>query len=568
MRSAYAMLLPLRRPRFTLLFVLVGPLVGCIGTVDGGSPGASGSVIEIPDGASGSIIVRPQPRTMARLTASQYRHTIEDLFGPDVAPSVDRLPADLGGEDFRSIGANLVGTAGRGVELYGEAALGVAGEVWASRDDQPLLRGCSPTSADDPCITEAIRSVGRRLFRRPLSNEEANRYVAIVQGATAHPDAAVIGADEALDVGMRYALSGLLQSPHFLYVSYEGEVAGNALRYSSLDMASRIALVVLDSTPDEALLSAGEAGELEDPANVEAHIRRLLGTERGQELVTRFFVENWEMTELEGIQKDDELFPQWSTAVASAASEEFRLTLLDIATDENASILDVFAPRPTFINDALAPIYEVPNPGSDFVRVELNEERVGLLTSVAFLAANAKPNRTSPAERGLFLLWRGLCQSVPEPPPGTNTELPEDDPATEGLSLRERLALHRADPACAGCHEYFDGLGLALEGFDAIGMYRTVDNGVPVDPRGEFQDASFADQRDLAAFLRNSEDASVCLSSHFYRFATGHSDTGGEQALIESIAEGYPSAGPRFDDVVVGLMTSAGFRHYAEETEQ
>ncbi|MEM9188892.1 MAG: DUF1592 domain-containing protein [Myxococcota bacterium] len=551
-----------------LLVLALGLLFGgCTGVVDGATERSTGGPIEIPGKDGESITVVPQPRVMWRMSTAQYENSVEDIFGAAARPSAP-LPAELSGEDFSTIGAALVGTSERGVELYGDAARDVAAAVWSGRAELPGLAGCAPTTADDPCIAENIRSYGRRLWRRPLTDEEVSRYLAIVSTAATHEDAAEVGVEAAIGLGVEAVFRGLLQSPNFIYISQEGEAGEAGLRYTSLDMASRIAYVVLDSTPDEELLAAGEAGELTDPTAIEAQIRRLLDTPRGQELVVRFFSENWELDELEVIQKNPDLFPDWSPAVATAAQEEFRRTLLDIDGDPSASILDVFSRRETYINADLAPIYGVDGVGQDFERVMLDDQRVGLLTSVAFLAANAKPNRTSPAQRGLFLLWRGLCESVPEAPMDVQTELPEDDPAAEGLSLRERLARHRDDPRCVGCHQAFDGLGLALEGFDAIGRFRTEDNGAPVDPRGEFRGNEFLDHRDLAAYLRQSPTAGECMTNHFYRYASGNAEPDGEIDMIAAIAADYPAEGPVFDELVIQLLTSVGFRHYIEEAAE
>lgn len=526
--------------------------LGCTGTI--GEPVARlrGGARSFDDEGS------PPAPAMMRLSVAQYRNSVADVFAPDLAPAPETLPPDRTGDDFRSIGASEVSTSEREAELYQDAAIAVAASVWAGRDRFEALRGCAPADAADPCIDEVVRRLGERLFRRPLTDEEVASHAAVARGAPALAGAEVVGAAEALALGMQYAIASLLASPSFLYVAASGEPdpEGEGLRYTSLEMASRLSYFLWDSTPDQALLARGRAGELVDPAAIAEEVGRMLDAPRGQELVVRFFEASWNVERLGTATKDPVRFPEWSPEIAAAAREEFRRVLLDLASEPGASILEVFSRRETYANERLAPFYGATVEGAELVPIALDASRAGLLTSVAVLAANAKPNRTSPTQRGVFLRWKVLCLPIPPPPEGVLTDLPEGE-AGDDETLREQLERHRSDPLCSSCHSLFDPMGMTLESFDAIGRFRDVDRGLPIDPSGEFEGTHFEDARALAEFLRDDPRAARCLSDKLYTYATGQRRPSAEDA----------PADPRlaFRQLVTTVATSADFRRFTPE---
>lgn len=553
-----------------LALTTIAPLLGCSGLVEptpAGPAGAPRPPGVVPPGGDADAPVVPHAPAMMRLTAEQYRRSLTDVFGPEVLPVDAALPPDRNGEHFLSIGAANVSTSEREVELYAAAAIEVATRLWDARARFPETAGCAPTSADDPCVRAVVAAVGRRLFRRPLSEDEIERHAGTAALAETMPEADELGRSTALEVGMRYALAGLLASPAFLYVSQRGEMDPElgVHRYTSLEMASRLAYFVWGSTPDEELLSLGETGELLDPEVIAVQVRRMLDDDRGRELVVRFFEESWRVHDLTELDKSPARFPEWSPSLASAAQQELRLSLRGLDRP-GQSVLGIFGRRTTWVNAELGALYGVEVEGDEMREVDLPEARAGLLTSVAVLAANAKPNRTSPTQRGIFLRWNALCLPVPPPAPGVMTELAEDgaDP-DDPRSVREQLERHRSDPVCAGCHTLFDPMGMTLESFDAIGRFRTEDRGFPVDTASTFEGNELSSARDLAAFLENDPRTARCIAQQLYTFASGHAPTRDERGAVDVVDRELVASGHEFRALVVAIATNVGFRYFTPE---
>ncbi len=494
---------------------------------------------------------------MARLTQAQVRNSIEDVFDASAVPTTP-LPLDSENEDFLSIGASFVSSSEGAVERYRNAALDTAEKILANRERYPVIRNCAPQTPANPCIANSVRHYAPQLWRRPVTEEEVARHASIAS-------AAGNGADNA-DLGFRFVLASLLQSPPFLYLGSVGEPFSGAsgLRYTSHEMASRLSYFLWDSTPDEELLAAAQAGELVDHEAIRTQVERMLRTERAAGLAERFFRRNWNVDRLEAQTKDPALFPEWTTGVARAAEAEFGMLLGELTTD-GASLLDIFSARETFVNDELAAIYGYDVAGSAFERVPLDDSRSGLFTSPAVLAANGKPNRTSPTQRGLFIRANVLCLAIPPPPDAVNLNL--DEVGGDDLSVRERLELHRSEPACAGCHEQFDPIGLTLEHFDTLGRYRTQDGEFEVDSSATFESQRFENARDLADFIRQDPRTISCLAERLYGFATGHLPTAGERGVIDALADYFVFNAEAFQELVIGITISTGFRYLGEAAQ-
>jgi hypothetical protein len=497
---------------------------------------------------------------MRRLTTAQYHNSIEDVFGPGAVPSAS-LPSDRETEQFLSIGASLAATSKRGVELYRDAALEAAESVVANKQQHGPLADCAPDGPSDPCIAESIRHFGRRLWRRPLNEEEISRYASIVGAAG--------DTSEALRMGLKHALAGLMMSPHFLYIPQAGEPAEriDGYRYTSLEMATRLSYFIWNSAPDAELLRAAEAGELTEPARIEEQVRRMMDTERGRSLPVRFVAEAWGVQDLRSTEKDPERYPQWTPEVREAAWKEFRRTLTRMVTEQRNMMDTLLTSREGFANGPLAALYDQTLSGSELQPIDRGDRRAGLLTSVPVMAANSLPQRTSPTLRGVFVRANVLCLPVPPPPEDVQTELESESSggSDEAQSIRERLEQHRSDPQCASCHELFDPMGMTLENFGPLGQFRTEAGGFPVDPSSEFEGEQLADAVDLAHFLREDERVRDCMAEQFYSFATAHAASSGEEGVVHALADEFKRRGELFTELVVGIATSRGFRYLSRE---
>ncbi len=502
--------------------------------------------------------VELEPANLPRLTASQHRNALVDLFGEPL-PATPVEP-DTNPFLFTSIGAASTTLSELGVEQIEQAAEGVTSFVFADPARRAELVGCEPASPGDACARGFLERFGRRAFRRPLAAGEIAMWTSVSVDLS--------GGDPWL--GLRLATSGLLQSSSFVYRVELGEPDpedDTRLRYTGFELASRLSFLLWDSIPDDALLDAAEAGDLHDPVLLEQQVRRLLDSPRAQANTRAFFEEFLDLGKLDGVTRDAELYPSFTPALRDAMRTEITLLVEDLVVRKDADIRDLYSTRHTFVNSELAELYGVDAEGATaitFVPVELPEDgpRAGLLTSAAFLTMNAHEASTSPTLRGKYLRERVLCDEVPPPPPDVSTEI-EPDPI-EPKTLREMLEQHRENPACRSCHEFVDPPGFLFESFDAIGAFRTEDNGYPVDTSGGLDEVALESARDLAALLETDERVGKCLVKQLYRHAHSRLDASGEEPALVEIEQRFAERGYRFRELLVALVTHESYRFLAE----
>jgi hypothetical protein len=421
--------------------------------------------------------------------------------------------------------------------------------------------GCDPAAiTDEACARSFLQGFGRRAFRRPLDDEELGRYVSLAE------DAATTLGD--FHAGLEFAVAALLQSPNFLFRVEVGEPDpsdSSRLRYTGYEMASRLSFLFWNTTPDDVLLDAAEAGELVTTAGLVGQVARLLDDPRTRAAMSNFHAERLGIEGLEMITKDAELFPAMSPALASSMREDILRTLDYLAFEEPADFRSVFDTRVAFVDGALAGLYGLPAPASGIERAELpaDELRLGLLGKAGLLAQNAHVTQTSPTLRGKFVRERVLCQSIPAPPNNVVTIIPEPNP--DAPTMRERLAAHREVASCAACHALMDPIGLAFENFDAIGRYRDTDDGHALDTSGDLDGATFADPKQLASLLRGLPEASDCLVRQLYRYAVAHVESAGEIPVIDALAQDFERSDYGFAELLSAVVQSDGFRYAAAQ---
>ncbi len=530
------------------------------GSASSGAPGTTASsLLGLPEGD------RPLPR-LHRLTRSEFRHSLQDLLGED-AP-VGEVETDSIVNGFASIGGSTVSTSPAGIGLYEGAALAATTFLFEDPNRVATRLACAPSStADAACISQALSSFGRRAFRRPLTDVETQRFVALV---------AAVAADQAdsVQAGMRHALSAILQSPSFLYrveLGVASAADGGRLKYTDYEMASRLAATLWDSVPDDALLDAAGAGTLESADGVRAQAERMLADPRAERAVRAFADELYGMAHLEEATKDPAVFPQWTETLKAAMQEELERRVLDMAFVRRGDFLSLYDDRLSFVNNELARHYGLPEqPLEGFFQVEFAPEspRAGLLGAGAVLAGHALPQRTSPTARGKFVAEALLCLTIAPPPPMVPPLPPMAEP---GATLRQRLTLHRESPACAGCHGLMDPMGFGMENFDSVGSYRTTDNGSPIDASGELSapglnGATFTNLVELGVALRQQPVAGPCLVSKLYAEAQGRPAIALDAAALDRLSEGFASSQNRLDQLLLALVESDAFR-FVEPSE-
>jgi len=413
----------------------------------------------------------------------------------------------------------------------------------------------------DACAKQVIASLARRAYRRPVSVEDVNELFQYYQDGAR---------DGGFESGIRTAITGLLASPFFLYRSEHvptGLRPGDTYTISDLELASKLSLFLWNTIPDEELLQLGIDGKLKEPAVLQRQVSRMLADPRAVTLAGNFVPQWLDMKRLDEIVPDAAVFPYASGR--SDPREDFRteLTLFaDSIFKEDRSVVDLLRAKHTFLNERIALHYGITDvKGDRFRRVELAQSaRWGLLGKGAVLMAAAYPNRTSPVLRGAFILKH--LQGVPPatPPQNVPTLDEKDIGTTKALTVREMIAKHRTNPTCASCHAVMDPLGLALENFDATGMWRDRDRyaGAAIDASGELPDGTPVNGPDdlRKALLRRPEQFVQTFTEGLLTYATGRKLEHYDMPTVRRIVHGAAASDYRFSALVQAVVRSDQFR--------
>ncbi|HLG56247.1 MAG TPA: DUF1592 domain-containing protein [Vicinamibacterales bacterium] len=429
---------------------------------------------------------------------------------------------------------------------------------------------CKPDSvaAQEPCAKKIIASLATRAYRRPVSAEDVNELFQYYQDGRLRSDGASAG--QGFEDGIRSAVTGLLASPFFLY---RGERVPTGLRpgatyaISDLELASKLSFFLWNTIPDEALLQLGISGTLSEPSVLDRQVRRMLADPRSVTLASNFVHQWLDMKRLDEIVPDSAVFPYASGR--SDPREDFRseLTLFaDSIFREDRSVVDLLRAKHTYLNERVALQYGITGvKGDRFRRVALEQSaRWGLLGKGAILMAAAYPNRTSPVLRGAFILKH--IQGVPpaNPPQNVPTLDEKDIGTTKALTVREMIAKHRASPTCASCHAVMDPLGLALENFDATGMWRDRDRyaGAAIDSSGVLPDGTpIKGPDDLRqALLRRPDQFAQTFTEGLLTYATGRKLEHYDMPTVRRIVRGAAGTDYRFSALVQAVVRSEQFK--------
>jgi Protein of unknown function (DUF1592)/Protein of unknown function (DUF1588)/Protein of unknown function (DUF1587)/Protein of unknown function (DUF1585)/Protein of unknown function (DUF1595)/Planctomycete cytochrome C len=423
--------------------------------------------------------------------------------------------------------------------------------------------------AAEPSHVEALQAFAERAYRRPLSKAERDEVAVFYRSLRArdglsHEDA------------VRDTVVRVLMSPHFCY-RIDLLAAGTGVQpLSDYALASRLSYFLWSSMPDEELLARAAAGDLHRPEVLVAQARRLLQDERVRGLATEF-VGNWlDFRRFEEHNSvDRERFKSFDDSLRSAMFEEPLRFFIDLVR-EDRSVLDCLTANHTFVNPVLARHYGMPDraAGSDeWARVDDAKRygRGGLLPMAVFLTKNAPGLRTSPVKRGYWVVRRLLGENIPAPP-ATVPELPNDEAKLGELTLREALARHRADKSCAGCHERFDSIGLAFEGYGPVGEFRTIDlGGRPVDTRAKFPGGDEGTGLDgVRAYLRahRQEEFVENLCRKLLAYALGRGLLPSDDDCIGQMRKRLAADDYRFGGLVECIVTSSQFRNKRVDGDQ
>ncbi len=521
-------------------------LVGCEGAI-GARGSGSGNGPAGPGGELGAV----GAQVMHRLNRTEYRNTVRDLLGTQLDPAAN-FPADDVSLGFDNI-AQVLTVSPLQFELYEQAAQALAEEALTTSSIRDSIVFCDVAEAS--CRGDVLRELASRAWRRPATDAEVAGLEGLIDVA--------LSEGEGVDQGLDLAIRGVLLSPHFVYRP-ELESDPSATAPSPLgdyELASRLSYFLWSSMPDDALFDAAANGQLQrDEAALRAQVDRMLADAKADALVDNFAGQWLRIRSLDDHVPDYATFPSWDDALRESMRAEAKLFFGDFLRGD-VGMDELLLTDFTYLNDRLNDHYGLSYPvGSELERVTLSESepRFGLLTLGSLLTVTSTPIRTSPVKRGVWVLEQLLCSEPPPPPPGVEGLIEE---GMSSGSLRDRLELHRADPTCASCHNLMDPLGLGLEHYDAIGTYRTMDDGVPVDASGELVGGeTFDDARQMAVLIQDDERYGLCVVEKLFTYALGRPIADTEHSFIEDIADAYAQSGSSFPELIKLIVTSEPFR--------
>jgi hypothetical protein len=433
---------------------------------------------------------------------------------------------------------------------------------------------CRPAAAAAPaeerqCATSIVTRLATAAYRRPVTDRDIAVPLAFYeQGRT--------GGD--FEAGVEQALSAILASPRFLFRSEAAPAnaaPGATYRLDDLEIATRLSFFLTGSAPDDRLRSLAAQDRLRAPAVLEAEVRRLLAAPSARATFSAFATQWLKLRGLDDIDPDGLQFPSFDPSLREAFKRELDLFVGAIVT-EDRSVLDLLTGDFTFVNERLALHYGLPQVrGEAFQRVRLEDaNRRGLLGKGAVLMATSYGNRTAPVIRGAWIL-ENLIGVPPAPPPPDVEAFQENKPGEKARTIRAILEQHRANPACGACHRVMDPLGLALENYDAIGAWRSIDRfaGAPIDAEGELVDGTRINgPRELTAALARQPDQFVrTFTEKLMTFALGRLVEAPDMPTVRRIVRDAAPGGYQLSSIVLGIVRSAPFQMRrlpaADETE-
>jgi hypothetical protein len=495
-----------------------------------------------------------------RLTHAQWEATVQDLFHlPEPSGLSAGFTPDPQLGRFDNNIARLTTTSGLWRD-YQQAAEAIAGRVVSDPTlYAQLVR--NPAAAD---AREFVTSFGLRAFRRPLKDDEITRYLDLFNGA-----AAVYPSLDPFAAGVRQTVAGMLQSPFFLYrTELSTTKLGGGMPLDGYEVASRLSYLFWNTMPDDALFDAAKSGRLLDPEGVREEAARLFDDPRTKSQFRRFHFQAFKVSQYADLDKNTTTFPDWRKEVGGEMQEE-ALRFLDSVVTNDGGISDLLTSTKAYVNADLAKIYGIPGTfGSDYQEVELDPStRAGLLTRAGFLAKNATLTETDPIHRGVFINLDIICRPITAPP-----NIPTNLMKT-GNTTREKVDSITGEGTCGeGCHHtIINPLGFAFENYDAIGQYRTMDNGYPVNAADSY---AFPDGRvitytnavDLSKQLAQSPEVHACYAQQLLEFMLGRDLLQVDKVIVHDLAKQSLEDHLSIKDLVLSVVTSNTFRVRAVET--
>jgi hypothetical protein len=463
-------------------------------------------------------------------------------------------------------GAGAGGGGGRGGRGGGGGGLQITGPYnptgpWLDIPSRQRIFVCHPANEAEeiPCATKIFSDVARRAFRRPITEADLSAPLAFFKKGKAN--------DGKFETGIQTGLMTIISSPKFLYraeVAPKGLANGAIYKVPDLDVASRLSFFLWSSIPDDSLQTLAVQGKLKDPLVLEAQVRRLLSDNRAKALVNNFAFQWLRVREIDSAMPDAVLYPNFDGNLKTAMRREVEM-FIDSIFDEDRSVLDLLTADYTYLNERLAAHYGVPDVrGNQMRRVTLTDSRrFGILGKGGLLVITSYPNRTSSVLRGSWILDNILGTPPAAPPPNVEG-FKENKEGEKARTVRQIMEQHRANPSCNGCHGVMDPLGFSLEGFDAVGAWRTKDRfaGTPIDSSDKLIDGTPVNgPDDLRKALASHPDQFIqTFTEKLMTYALGRNMEYYDMPAIRKIVRDAAKDNYRFSSIVMGIVKSTPFQ--------
>lgn len=498
-------------------------------------------------------------RVMTRLNRAEYDNTVRDLLGDESHTALARLPTDAGEGSFDN-NAGALTISPTLVETYVALAdeLATRALVPAS-PGRALVLVCDPnTSADATCVSQVLSTLGTRAFRRPVTTEEVTSLRAIYDEARS--------LNLSVDESVTAVVKAALLSPNFLFrpeVNSDPNATGER-PVSPFELASRLSYYLWSSMPDEALLSAATANQLSTAADVEQQVARMLADPKAEALYARFPGLWLQTLDIDHERPPaPEIYPAWTQELAADMQAETAAFMRAFMT-EDVDFLGFLDANFTFLNQRLAQFYGISGTfGSELQRTTLSGgQRGGILTHGSVLRVTSFSERTSPVARGAWVLARIL--NAPPPPPPADLAIPTLEEAVGNAvtptTTREKLELHRQDPACAACHAIMDPLGFGLEHYDGIGAWRDAENGAAVNAQGTLTDGTTIDgASELAAALKLDTRTQRSVATYLLSYSLGRVVGPDDTCRVDALETEFAASGNRLQALLTQVAQSDAF---------
>lgn len=506
----------------------------------------------------------PGTFVIRRLNKVEYGNTLRDLLGvsPDIA---NDLPEEVFGAGYLNSLSPLL------MEQYLALANEAINRVLPPGDappnalenrlfGNPPAPGATARESARASARESARALTRNAYRRPATEAELDVLMDVFELAR--------NQGRSYAASLRLVLKAVLISPQFLFITPENapESDQDILPLDDHQLASRLSYLLWSTMPDAELAALADAGTLHESETLKAQVARLLADPRSRALFDGFGAQWLGVGKLAAKTFDTDKFPQMTGPLRSAMYDEARL-FFEAMTRENASIVNFIGADFTFLNETLAPIYGLEHEvkGPEMRRVKLtNQNRGGILGMPGILATTSFPNRTSPVNRGVWVLEQVLGEHVPPAPPNVPTLEKQDKNKIANLTLRQRTELHRTNPTCANCHKILDPIGFGLENFDAIGRWREKDDsGGAIDATGSLPgDKRFSSPLELKKIIAaRADDLCRNLTEKLLSYALCRQLEGYDEIVVDRLTEAIAKDGYRMQTLITQIVTSYPFTH-------